>query len=103
MGHLICHYKHTELAHLVNKVASRKRTTTLLLANVFVIEKYKYIWRNMMIIGKITNQNIGKIKIDTFPGKKMRVSPIEKANHSGPRIFEKPHLLAPAYKKGVSN
>ena len=53
-----------------------------------------------MIIGKITNQNIGKIKIDTFPGKKMRISPIEKANHSDPRIFESPHLLAPAYKKG---
>ena len=43
----------------------------------------------------------GKIKIDTFPGRNMRVSPIEKANHSGPRIYECPHLLAPAYHKPV--
>lgn len=48
---------------------------------------------------KIKNQNIGRLKVDTFPGRQMRVSPIEKENHSGPRIFERPHLLAPAYKK----
>ena len=55
-----------------------------------------------MLIGKVGKQNIGKLKVDTFPGRAMRVSPIEKANHSGPRIFEKPHLLAPAYKKNIS-
>ena len=55
-----------------------------------------------MLIGKLEKQNIGKLKVDTFPGRAMRVSPIEKANHSGPRIFEKPHLLAPAYKKNIS-
>ena len=43
----------------------------------------------------------GKIKIDTFPGRNMRVSPIERRNHSGPRIYERPHLLAPAYHKVI--
>lgn len=48
---------------------------------------------------KRKKQIIGKLKVDTFPGKHMRVSAIEKANHSGPRIYERPHLLAPAYHR----
>lgn len=52
-----------------------------------------------MLKGKVENRYIGELRIDTFPGRSMKVSPLEKENHNGPRIFERPHLLAPAYKK----
>ena len=48
---------------------------------------------------KSKSQVLGKVKIDTFPGRYMHVSSIEKENHSGPRIFERPHLLAPAFHR----
>lgn len=41
----------------------------------------------------------GSGREDTFPGRGMRISPIERENHEGPRIFERPHLLAPNYRK----
>lgn len=50
-------------------------------------------------VPKWENEYVGRLKVDTFPGRTMRVSPIEKENHNGPRIFERPHLLAPAYNK----
>ncbi len=52
-----------------------------------------------MLKTKIKNQKIGKLKVDTFPGRNLSVSLIEKQNHSGSRIFENSHLLAPACKK----
>lgn len=35
----------------------------------------------------------------SFSGRKLRISPIEKENHLGPRIFARPHILAPSYKR----
>lgn len=48
---------------------------------------------------KRKSQALGKVKVDTFPGRYMHVSSIEIENHSGPRIFERPHLLAPAFHR----
>lgn len=39
----------------------------------------------------------------SFPGRKLRISPIEKENHEGPRIFARPHILAPSYKREQHN
>lgn len=38
-----------------------------------------------------------------FSGRKLRISPIEKENHEGPRIFARPHILAPSYKREQNN
>lgn len=52
---------------------------------------------------KKDNHVVNNLEVYDFPGNNLRISPIESENHQGPRIFERPHILAPSYKREQAN